>query len=169
MNSQPILYLDELDMKMNVQQHARVDSSYEPLKIPVPGYDPGYYVERDIYQAIVFCTQEEEGFYLNKYANKLQFVRWGDHAVDVLPMGGSKAAGIARLIQKLGKKPEDAVAFGDHLNDLEMLQYVGHGVAMGNALPVVKKIASHVTTDVDRDGILHGLRHLGLIRAANVS
>ena len=58
---------------------------------------------------------------------------------------------------------EDTIAFGDYLNDLEMLSYVGHGVAMGNAPEIVKKAARHITRDVDQDGIQYGLRLLGLL------
>ena len=54
-------------------------------------------------------------------------------------------------------------AFGDHLNDIEMLQVVGHGVAMGNALEEVKSISDQVTLAVDQGGIYHGLLDLGII------
>lgn len=43
-----------------------------------------------------------------------------------------------------------------------MLQYVGHGTAMGNAPEEVKKVARHVTKDVADDGIAHGLKMVGL-------
>ena len=58
---------------------------------------------------------------------------------------------------------EDVYAFGDGLNDIEMLGTVGHGIAMGNALDEVKKHAEFVTKDVDDSGILYGLKHMGLL------
>jgi len=58
---------------------------------------------------------------------------------------------------------KDTVAFGDNLNDLEMLQTVEMGVAMGNARPEVKRVADAVTDSVDRDGIVKGLKQLQLI------
>ncbi|MNJ71697.1 putative bifunctional phosphatase/peptidyl-prolyl cis-trans isomerase [compost metagenome] len=93
----------------------------------------------------------------------LHFVRWHPFSLDVLPGGGSKANGIAQLIGRLGFTPEEAYAFGDNLNDVEMLRYVGHSVAMGNAPDSVKQIAQYVTTDVDQDGIANGLRMVGLL------
>jgi hydroxymethylpyrimidine pyrophosphatase-like HAD family hydrolase len=81
----------------------------------------------------------------------------------VLPSGGSKAEGIKQLIQLLHIDLEDTIAFGDYLNDLEMLAYVGHGVAMGNAPEIVKQAARHITRDVGQDGIKYGLRLLGLL------
>ena len=75
-----------------------------------------------------------------------------------MPKGGSKAEGIKKLIEKLGFKMENVYAFGDGLNDIEMLQTVGTGVAMGNALDIVKEYADVVTTNVEDDGIVNGLK-----------
>lgn len=166
-SDQPILYVSEEHMRMNVVQHVRVDSSYGPLKIEMPECDPNYYIGREIYQAIVFCTEDEQTLYEHEYKEVLRFVRWDEFATDVLPLGGSKAAGIEHLINHLGIEAEEVIAFGDHLNDLEMLQFVGHGVAMGNAQPEVKKVARYITSDVDQDGIMMGLKQLGLISSIN--
>ena len=58
---------------------------------------------------------------------------------------------------------ENVYAFGDSLNDIEMLQAVGTGVAMGNGLDIVKENADFVTGDVEEDGIYNGLKKLHLI------
>ena len=52
---------------------------------------------------------------------------------------GSKATGIRKTIDYLGFSIQDTYAFGDGLNDMEMLKEVGTGVAMGNAHPLLKK------------------------------
>ena len=54
-------------------------------------------------------------------------------------------------------------AFGDQLNDLEMLSFVEHGVAMGNANDEVKAAADYVTDSVDDNGIENALKHFQLI------
>jgi len=76
---------------------------------------------------------------------------------------GQKAEGIKKLINKLGFQMEDVYAFGDGLNDMEMLGEVGTGVAMGNAPDAVKKKAVYVTKSVSDNGIWHGLKELKLI------
>ena len=63
----------------------------------------------------------------------------------------------------LGINKEDTYAIGDSINDLEMLQCVGHGIAMGNATQVAKDVAEYVTTDIHEDGIYNALKHYGLI------
>ncbi|MNH24318.1 putative phosphatase [compost metagenome] len=83
--------------------------------------------------------------------------------MDVLPGNGSKANGIAQMIKALGVAKEDVYAFGDGLNDLEMLSFVGHGIAMGNAEDEVKAAASYVTSHVSENGIYEGLKLVGLL------
>jgi hypothetical protein len=64
---------------------------------------------------------------------------------------------------KLGLRKEEIYAFGDYLNDIEMLEFAGTSVAMGNAPDIVKNAAKFVTPDVDDDGIWHGVRMVGLL------
>lgn len=83
--------------------------------------------------------------------------------MDVAPANGSKAVGIREMLKRLDFNIEDAYAFGDGLNDIEMLQEVGTGVAMENGRDEVKAIADFVTDSVDNDGVLKGLQRLGLL------
>ncbi len=73
--------------------------------------------------------------------------------VDVSPAGNHKAVALQVLVDHLGFAATDAIAFGDGGNDIEMLQWAGTGVAMGNARPHVQAAADHVTSTVDDGGI----------------
>ena len=57
------------------------------------------------------------------------------------------------LLNKLGMKREDLLAFGDGYNDIPMLQFAGTGVAMGNAAEEIKKAADEVAPSNNDDGI----------------
>lgn len=162
-NDHPIIYAGSEQMRMSVPQHVHIDSTWGELKLTIPEYDPNFYLHEPIYQAVLFCTEEEEEIYVRTFKNQIDFVRWGEYGTDGLPAGGSKAEGIKRLINSLSVDVKDVVAFGDYLNDVEMLRYVGHGVAMGNAPDVVKQSARYVTRAVDEDGIQFGLQMLGLL------
>lgn len=87
----------------------------------------------------------------------------GEDLIEVIPKGFSKATGIRRVCDMLGIALEDTYAFGDSANDIEMLQTVGHGIAMGNGTKEAKAAAEYVTTDIMEDGIRNGLLHYGLI------
>ncbi|MCG0274866.1 MAG: Cof-type HAD-IIB family hydrolase [Thermosediminibacteraceae bacterium] len=75
------------------------------------------------------------------------------NCIDVLEGSVSKARGLEVLAQHLGIKREEIIAVGDNLNDIEMLQYAGLGVAMGNAPEMVKERADFVTAGNDEDGV----------------
>lgn len=73
--------------------------------------------------------------------------------VEVTPLGISKATGIDELAHPLGITAGDVVSFGDMPNDVPMLRWAGHGVAMGNAHPDVAAAADEVTTANNDDGV----------------
>ena len=55
--------------------------------------------------------------------------------------------------EKLNVKPEECAAFGDYMNDYEMLQSVGYGYAMQNARPEIKKVAKFQTVSNNEYGV----------------
>ncbi len=83
--------------------------------------------------------------------------------VEILPKGFSKAEGIRRICEYLDVSVEDTFAFGDGANDMEMLQFVDTGIAMGNATKAAKQAADYVTASVTDDGIYKALEHFGLV------
>ncbi len=83
---------------------------------------------------------------------------------EFVPKGFSKASGIQKACELFSIAREDTYAFGDSVNDLDMLRYVAHGVAMGNGTKEAKEAADYVTTELKDDGIYQGLLHYGLIR-----
>lgn len=73
--------------------------------------------------------------------------------VEVSPAGVTKATGLAEVADRLGLTAAEVVAFGDMPNDLEMLRWAGHGVAMGNAHPDLLAVADEVTAGNADDGL----------------
>ena len=69
------------------------------------------------------------------------------------PQNINKSHTLKHLGDNLGVSSEEMIFFGDGLNDLEIIESVGLGVAMGNALPEVKDQAKAVTTSNEEDGI----------------
>jgi Cof subfamily protein (haloacid dehalogenase superfamily) len=72
--------------------------------------------------------------------------------LDLAPEGISKASGLAEICESLGIDRADVLAIGDGRNDVEMLEWAGRGVAMGQAPDEVKEIADAVTGTVHDDG-----------------
>jgi HAD superfamily hydrolase (TIGR01484 family) len=73
--------------------------------------------------------------------------------VEISAPGVTKAVGLAEVAAAVGVAATDVIAFGDMPNDLEMLRWVGHGVAMGNAHPALQDVADEVTATNAEDGV----------------
>ena len=76
-----------------------------------------------------------------------------DGLLEISASGISKASGLAALAEERGVDPSRVVAFGDMPNDLPMLTWAGHAVAMANAHPEVRHAADEVTASNDEDGV----------------
>ncbi|MBR1634651.1 MAG: Cof-type HAD-IIB family hydrolase [Lachnospiraceae bacterium] len=122
----------------------------------------GSYHGGDIFLAMAY-GDEAAGVEFEKRLVGLRVTRWHDRAVDILPVDGSKVQGIAYYLGQNDISPEETMAFGDSENDIEMLEFVRIGIAMGNATDDVKHAADHVTDDIDEDGIWKALVKLGIV------
>lgn len=161
-NGHPVLYMDPKGMNANVPEHPHIMESISTLKIGLPTYNPHYYKNNAVFQSLLFCVEEEEEEYIEAFP-EFDFVRWHPLSTDILPKGGSKANGIEKIMEKLQLPKENIYAFGDGLNDVEMLTKVTNSVAMGNGVDEVKEVAKYVTKPVDEDGIYYGLKMVGLL------
>ena len=140
-----------------------VDAVYDQLHILNPPIGPiDGIASKRVYQLIAFFTEAQE-LRIMAHLPHCVATRWHPMFADVVPEGSNKAVGIQHLLAHYGIAPDEAIAFGDGGNDIEMLRYVGTGVAMGNASDEVKAAADFVTTSVDEEGICHALKHFKLL------
>ncbi len=100
---------------------------------------------------------------LESLSDYFDVIYHGTDFVELVPKGFSKATGIECACEKLGIAHEDTYAFGDSMNDYDMIHYVKHGIVMGNGREELKAIADYVTSDLQEDGIFNGLHHFALI------
>lgn len=157
-----LVFLDDKQMIASGENNAWVAESLNTLNYPYPEIDSTYYMQNSVYQTLIFMEEKDEHLYREAFPN-VEFVRWHRYSCDILPKGGSKALGIEKILDKIGLTLNDAVAFGDGLNDIEMLQAVGTGVAMGNGHERVKAVATHIAEHVDEDGLAKIMRQLNII------
>jgi len=86
------------------------------------------------------------------------------HCYDVIMDNVNKGYGVQMVLKHLGIEKEGSIAFGDGMNDKEMLMTVGEGFAMGNGHPDLFQYAKYRTTEVTNSGIFNGLKKLGLVQ-----
>lgn len=82
---------------------------------------------------------------------------------EIVPKGTHKAFGIRKYCEYRSVNPKDTIAIGDSANDIEMLETVGYGVAMGNAVGKIRDIANYITDDIHEDGLYNAMKYLKLI------
>ncbi len=97
--------------------------------------------------------------YYKKLGLDLQFsgVRSQPVIYEAMPLGTTKATALSRLAAILKIEPSEIMAMGDANNDIEMLQFAGLGIAMGNASDHVKSLANDVTTSNEEDGVARAI------------
>lgn len=88
---------------------------------------------------------------------------FGDDSGELSVPNIHKANAIEALISHLGIDRKNTYAFGDGMNDKEMLEYVNVGIAVGNAKEGLKAIADEVTDDITNDGIYNSMKKHNLI------
>ncbi|WP_347550777.1 Cof-type HAD-IIB family hydrolase [Pseudalkalibacillus hwajinpoensis] len=75
------------------------------------------------------------------------------NVIEIVRAGLNKAVGLKRLANHFNVPQDRIIAFGDEDNDLEMIEYAGTGVAMGNAINQLKNIANEITLTNEQDGL----------------
>lgn len=112
----------------------------------------------------VNCPDNETEAYMEKLAamigSEVSIVSSGHGDIDIIRADVNKATGLDYLAKKLHIRPEEMCAFGDGGNDLTMLEYVGHGVAMKNGSPAVHQTAKFETVDNNQQGVIQHLEEL---------
>lgn len=151
----------------NTLEHPFITDSTSRLKIPYPPVDSEIFVHSGVNQVQLYCTEEETEEYI-KLFGKHTFIRWDKTSVDILPAGASKAIGIQKMLEHLNIRIENSYAFGDGLNDMQMIETVGTGIAMDNAIPELKEVADLITSSCDDDGIVKGLVKVGLLKEEDI-
>ena len=131
--------------------HAAVADTFDAVDdvaLKVALFDPTAHSKENIYDK------------LTPFYDSLQVVLSSDYWVDVMSPKISKGEAVKNVQRVMNFKPEECAAFGDYLNDKEMLAAVGYGFAMANAHPALKKVARFETTSNDEGGVFAGIRRL---------
>lgn len=154
-------FLGEFDETLNIVDE-KGKEAFELVNMNLPRIDPNFYKQNDIYQMWAFCEREQIPSFKERF-NDLEVVSWLGGGFDVLPKGMSKKEGIKKILEMEHIPLENAYAFGDGDNDIEMMDFIPNSIAMGNGSKECKKHASYVTDDIKEDGLIKGLKHFHLL------
>ncbi|MFC4386839.1 Cof-type HAD-IIB family hydrolase [Gracilibacillus marinus] len=95
----------------------------------------------------------------DEHASMIEHRKWGVpwNVIEIVRKGINKSVGLHKIAHYFHIPKERIIAFGDEDNDLEMIEYAGVGVAMGNAIKELKQVAKYETATNEGDGIGHFL------------
>jgi len=99
----------------------------------------------------------------NKLDKYFTFMQHTSDICELVPIGFDKGTGIVKVCELTGIPIENTYAFGDSINDKEMMSVVGHPIAMGNGTDSIKAMCEYTTASLYEDGILKGCEYFGLI------
>lgn len=153
----------EHEMFVNTYSNPVANAIRDQLEFQMPPLLPiNQMIGRETYQIIAIMPADLDKTVANMLPH-CRLPRWHPQFSDLVNANNSKASGIESIIRHFGIKKEECIAFGDGGNDIEMLEYCGIGVAMGNADDSVKAHADYATTSVDEEGIEQALLSLHII------
>ncbi|GAA3008192.1 HAD-IIB family hydrolase [Tetragenococcus solitarius] len=119
-------------------------------------------LQEPIYQCVMLSAEYETEKLVAALPH-CDLKRSNPYSVDIVPKDSSKVIGLKSLVHHLDIQLNETMVFGDHLNDNEIIQGAGVGVAMGNAPKETKQLADYVTKTNDQEGIVVALRDFQLI------
>ena len=142
---------------------SRVEAAMEMIHTRPPQLgSPRKAAQNPVFKVVLFLNRQEMAQAMTCMPHS-RATQWFESGFDVIAGDSGKGVAVKSLWEYYGFTREETMAFGDGLNDIEMLQTVGIGVAMGNAEEAVKAAADYVTDDVDEDGLWKALKHFGLL------
>ena len=118
----------------------------------------------DFYKILLMGDEEQlnefETFIPQEWRDEFYVVRSQKYLVEVLTKGVNKAFGLEKLAKELNIQPSEIAAIGDAANDIEMLEYAGLAIAMGNGSEEVKAISDIVTDTNENNGVIKAINKL---------
>lgn len=159
----PCVFVEKDNMYINMINQEVINAQKAVHTSLPPVMDIHRALKNPIYQMSPFLDDEQARIYPLSILKHCKATRWNTYAMDIIPESGGKKEGIKKILQYYNVPIENTMAFGDGENDIDMLEFVSVGIAMGNAEQKVKDVADYITEDVDNDGILRALQHFGLL------
>ncbi|MDD6383184.1 HAD family hydrolase [Mitsuokella sp.] len=141
-------FLEELDKYYTHSEPIPSFIDVPDIPVKVSFYDPTGRAAETIYPV------------MKTFESRLQVVLASDYWVDLMNPGINKGVAVREVQKRFGIRPDECAAFGDYMNDAEMMESVYYSFAMGNAYPEIKKLARFETATNEEHGVLLGIRRL---------
>lgn len=131
------------------------------------GFDVSRSIDSEDFYFDKFCVWVQPDSDVSRFQEKIRLfctvIEREGNLLEMVRLGYSKETGIQAVVSRVGVPIERTYALGDSTNDLSMLRFVAHSIAMDNAPEEVKQFAEHVTPSAENDGVAAALAYYHLI------
>ncbi len=156
--------LGQYSTYIKIAERSSVDEFYQVYYEPFPRPIEEYKGEPLL--SIQVFSREESDPLLSQFALKhgLRFRRFFSTNTELTQYEFVKSKGIKTMYDHLRLRKEEAMAFGDDLNDIPMFEMVKYGICLGNGKDEAKQAAYYVTDSIEDDGLYKALVHFGIVK-----
>lgn len=138
------------------RKNAKRMEEWDPDTVPIPKMSFILHRKEDV-ETVRTALQDD--FYVAFFNTGLQTLYNGE----LISKTANKGTAIHRTAEYLGVDIMNTIAFGDSMNDYQMIEYAGCGVVMENGDAELKAIADRICESVQEDGVIRELKRMGLI------
>lgn len=156
-------YCDERKRYFNRRENSYVFKYFGVYAEVVP---PVKKFEHENVSALLLMVPESYDERMKKeFPKDIDYFRFDPYGVDIRYSKNvpDKGKAVIRVLDKLGIKKENAMAFGDDYGDIPMFEQVGIGVALENGKDELKEMATYVTKPVSKSGVAYALKHFKIL------
>ncbi|WP_455099550.1 Cof-type HAD-IIB family hydrolase [Peptostreptococcus stomatis] len=148
-------YIDRID-----------DESMENARIYLPKFEIVKDVAHIEELPVKISVHSKNGYYndfkllVEEFSDEASICTSGFDWLDIVPKGTNKGTAIAKMQAMLGISPKETMAFGDQMNDFEMINQAYHSYAMDNAIDKIKQIARYTAPSNNEFGVVSTLKEV---------
>lgn len=142
------------------------DESMENARIYLPKFEIVKDVAHIEELPVKISVHSKNGYYndfkllVEEFSNEASICTSGFDWLDIVPKGTNKGTAIAKMQAMLGISPKETMAFGDQMNDFEMINQAYHSYAMDNAIDKIKQIARYTAPSNNEFGVVSTLKEV---------
>lgn len=142
------------------------DESMENARIYLPKFEIVKDVAHIEELPVKISVHSKNGYYndfkllVEEFSDEASICTSGFDWLDIVPKGTNKGTAIAKMQAMLGISPKETMAFGDQMNDFEMINQAYHSYAMDNAIDKIKQIARYTAPSNNEFGVVSTLKEV---------
>lgn len=142
------------------------DESMENARIYLPKFEIVKDVAHIEELPVKISVHSKNGYYndfkllVEEFSDEASICTSGFDWLDIVPKGINKGMAIAKMQAMLGISPKETMAFGDQMNDFEMINQAYHSYAMDNAIDKIKQIARYTAPSNNEFGVVSTLKEV---------